>query len=323
MVAEKIELSEMLGSYFKQQAFTREPLELYEPVNYIMNNEGKRLRPLLLLMSCQMFNGNLQKALPAAYAIELFHNFTLVHDDIMDHADLRRGKPTVHKKYGVNAAILSGDVMLSFVYQYLSETGADPFIELFPVWNDNLLKVFEGQQMDMNFESRNDVSETEYLKMIEYKTSALLALALLTGAMLADASDENCKLIYQFGLNLGLSFQIKDDLLDAYGDTQKVGKKRGGDIVQNKKTYLLISALEAANEQQHKKIIALLNEPDEEKKVNEMLQIFDELNVKAKAVYKIQELYDDALDAMKKIHIMTEKKQPLLMLAEQIHNRDY
>jgi geranylgeranyl diphosphate synthase type II len=323
MIAEKISVHEMLDEYFKKQTFLREPRELYEPVNYIMQSEGKRIRPLLTLMSCEMFGGNTEAALPAAYALELFHNFTLVHDDIMDNADLRRGKPSVHKQFGINTAILSGDVMLSFVYQYLSETGAEKFTSLFPVFNDNLLKVFEGQQMDMNFENRTDVSEAEYLQMIEYKTAALLAAALKTGAVFADASENNCELIYQFGLNLGLSFQIKDDFLDAYGNTEKVGKKNGGDIVQNKKTYLLVSALNTANAVQRNKILTLLHEPDEKKKIDEMLQMFDELKIKSKAVYKMQELFDAALAAMKKIDVPAEKKKPLLMLAEQIHGREH
>jgi geranylgeranyl diphosphate synthase, type II len=323
MIAEKTSINKMLEQYFKEQVFKCEPRELYEPVNYIMQSEGKRIRPLLALMSCEMFDGNAEDALAPAYALELFHNFTLVHDDIMDNAELRRGLPSVHKKFGVNTAILSGDVMLSFVYQYLNETSAEKFAALFPVFNENLIKVFEGQQLDMNFEKRTDVSETEYLKMIEYKTSALIAAALQAGAVMADASEKNRELIYQFGLNLGLSFQIKDDYLDAFGNAEQVGKKVGGDILQNKKTYLLVSALNAANTIQRNEIIALLNEKDETKKIEAMLQLFDDLKIKSKAVYIMQEFYDIALDAMKAIDVPAEMKKPLLLLASQIHQREF
>ena len=231
------QLLEMYEQKFSN-TFNNNPTSLYQPVNHIMSIKGKRIRPLLLLIANDMFGGNVQQALFPAYAMEVFHNFTLVHDDIMDNADIRRGEPTVHKKYGLNAGILAGDVMLAYTYKYLTDIPVayvQPVLQLF---NKTAIEIFEGQQTDIDFESRNDVAEAEYLKMIEYKTSVLLACSLQTGAILAGASLPNQQLVYDFGLNLGLSFQIKDDYLDSFGESAKVGKRIGGDILQNKKTLL-------------------------------------------------------------------------------------
>jgi geranylgeranyl diphosphate synthase, type II len=294
MVAEKILIHEAFEAFLKENEFNSEPQELYEPVNYIMNNNGKRLRPQLLLMTCDMFGGSVKNALSPAFAVELFHNFTLVHDDIMDNAALRRGKSSVHNKYGINTAILSGDVMLSYVYHFLHQSSSQHFNILFRVFNEAAIKIFEGQQIDINFENRMEVDEKEYLKMIEYKTSVLMAAALEMGAIVADATEKQRKLIYQFGLNLGLSFQINDDFLDAFGNHEKVGKKPGGDIIQNKKTFLLITAMNDANPVQRKKFIELFSEKNEQKKINETLQLFDELNIKSKTVNKMHEYFDAA-----------------------------
>lgn len=323
LAAPSLLLNALLENYFCQQTFSREPHELYEPVRYIMTGEGKRIRPLLTLMSCEMLGGNAEEALPVAYALELFHNFTLVHDDIMDNAVLRRGKPSVHKRYGVSNALLSGDVMLLWVYEYLSRVGSEKFYDLLQVLHDKLLMVFEGQQMDLNFEKRSYVSEEEYLQMIEYKTAALIGASMLAGAYLAGASSKQYQLVYQSGISLGLLFQIKDDYLDAYGDPALTGKRIGGDILQNKKTYLWVTAMQQANPDQRKKILALQDEPDEFTKVQSMLQLYDQTGVKERAQQTMHRLFNGFVDALNNIHVLSEKKQSLYQFAKQIYCRNY
>ncbi|HLP19266.1 MAG TPA: polyprenyl synthetase family protein [Chitinophagales bacterium] len=227
------QLAELYENFYQKNSFNYDPNGLYEPVRHIMNIPGKRIRPMLLLMACDMFGGNLQEALNAAFAMEVFHNFTLVHDDVMDNADIRRGVPTVHIKYGLNEAILAGDVMLSYGYKYLLNIQEPNTAGAMRLFTKTSIEIFEGQQLDLDFEKRLDVTVDEYLKMIEFKTSVLLAASLQIGALVAGASKEDQEKLYEFGLNLGLSFQIKDDWLDTFGEGEKVGKKIGGDIIQN------------------------------------------------------------------------------------------
>ncbi|HLP51702.1 MAG TPA: polyprenyl synthetase family protein [Chitinophagales bacterium] len=317
------QLAELYENFYQKNSFNYDPNGLYEPVRHIMNIPGKRIRPMLLLMACDMFGGNLQEALNAAFAMEVFHNFTLVHDDVMDNADIRRGVPTVHIKYGLNEAILAGDVMLSYGYKYLLNIQEPNTTGAMRLFTKTSIEIFEGQQLDLDFEKRLDVTVDEYLKMIEFKTSVLLAASLQIGALVAGASKEDQEKLYEFGLNLGLSFQIKDDWLDTFGEGEKVGKKIGGDIIQNKKTFLLITALNNASDEQRKQLLALFQEKDETKKVAGVMNVYDALGISVKTESKINELYSKSLDSLRSVNLPDEKKQQLLALAEKIHNRDY
>jgi geranylgeranyl diphosphate synthase type II len=313
---------ELFENYLNEQKFNPSPKELYEPVQYILSLGGKRIRPALVLLANKAFQGNVIDALPAAFVMELFHNFTLVHDDIMDKASLRRGQPTVHKKYGDNAAILSGDVMMIWCYKYLMNLPQEKFKEVFELFNDTAIKVCEGQQMDMSFENRSNVSEAEYLKMIEYKTSVLLACSLKSGAMIAGATAHDADKIFEFGLNIGLAFQLQDDILDAFGEADKVGKEQGGDIKNNKKTLLLIKALSAAKGEDATQLQMLLSSNGEEK-VPAMIQLFKKLGVKEYAESMAAMYNEKAFNALDAIaNIDAEGKQGLIRFAEMLLNRE-
>lgn len=263
-------------SYLQKQSSLKEPLNLYEPVNYILNLGGKRLRPVLTLIAAELFGADYQKALPAAMAVEVFHNFSLIHDDIMDDAPLRRGKPTVHEKWDVNTGILSGDVMLINSYEYFDGYAPEVLKRLFLVFNKTAVEVCEGQQYDVDFETRNDVTVEEYLKMIEYKTSVLIGAALKMGAIVAGASDNQQELIYDFGRNLGIAFQLQDDYLDAFGNPETFGKQVGGDIIENKKTYLYLKALQLAKPKDRNELEQLFQSQPEDssEKVEKAKHIF-------------------------------------------------
>jgi geranylgeranyl diphosphate synthase type II len=308
---------------FGENFFKEGPDNLYAPVNHILNIKGKRIRPLLVLLSCEMFGGSLNEALNPAFAIELFHNFSLVHDDIMDNADMRRGVPTVHKKFGLNAGILAGDVIMAYAYQYLTKISATHLQPVLNLFNDTAIKIFEGQQMDIDFEQRENVSEQEYLKMIEYKTSVLLACSLQTGAILANANEEEQRNIYEFGLNLGLAFQITDDYLDTFGDENKVGKKIGGDILQNKKTYLYITATQSASEKQRIQLRKLKSETDEQKKVSEVKEVFETTGAKFRTQQTANQFFEISLQSLKRIKVNEMQKQPLYQLAEKLNKREF
>lgn len=317
------QLNELYDKKFSVDNFHTAPSGLYNPVNHIMSIKGKRIRPLLLLLSCDMFGGNVETALNPAFAMEVFHNFTLVHDDIMDQADIRRGEPTVHRKYGLNAAILAGDVMLSYAYKYLVDVPGNVTRDLLDVFNKTAIEIFEGQQMDMDFEKRTDVQEEEYLKMIEYKTSVLLGCSLQAGAIVAGASKEDQQHIYNFGLQLGLSFQIKDDYLDSFGEAEKVGKRIGGDILQNKKTHLFIGALNKSNEAQRLQLTTLLTEANEELKINSVKQLFEQTGARAYTLNRADELYINAIKSLDKVSVNSAAKANLRTLAEMINNRTF
>ncbi len=317
------ELYALYEQRFSGENFRKGPDGLYLPVRHIMQSPGKKIRPMLLLASCELFGGDAAHALEPAFAFEVFHNFTLVHDDIMDAAELRRGRPTVHRQFGLNAAILAGDAMLTFSYDYLLHIPDHSLRAALVLFNRTAMEIFEGQQLDVDFEQRIDVSEQEYLKMISYKTSVLLAAAVQTGAMISGADQKNQDLIYSFGLNMGISFQIKDDLLDAFGEEEKVGKVSGGDILQNKKTWLLITALEKADEAQRTEIMNLFEEKNPEYKVSRMKEIMRQLNVPLLAEQRIEELYQQAMMSLEEIQVSSGNKQVMLELARRIHGRDH
>lgn len=239
----------------KKNEFNSNPIELYEPINYILTLGGKRLRPIITIMACDLFGGDLQKAIKPGLAIEYFHNFTLMHDDIMDSAPLRRGKTTVHEQFSINRAILSGDALLIKSYQYFEDLDAPTFKKVVQLFSQTALSLCEGQQYDLNFEKQKIVTEYEYMKMILYKTGVLAAASFKIGAIIAGTSDEDAENIYNFGKHLGIAFQLKDDLLDVYGDQSKVGKKHAGDVFENKKTILFLKALEKANPEQTEELL--------------------------------------------------------------------
>jgi len=322
------ELLQQYDNYAVANAFPSQPKGMYDGVRHIMNIKGKRIRPLLTLHACDIFEGNHQKALGAAHAVEVFHNFTLVHDDIMDNASLRRGVKTVHEVYGNNVAILSGDVMLSYAYQYLTEGNENCLIDLIKIFNRTGIEVMEGQQLDVDFETRLDVTEDEYIQMIKYKTSVLLACSVKLGAIIAGASAEDQENMYQFGLNLGLAFQIKDDYLDSFGEEEKVGKRIGGDILNNKKTLLLITALNKATGKDKEELLSLINtQPvdttQQNKKIEEVKALFNKLGVKEYTEQKMLELYNNALHYLSKVTADAYRKSNLAQFAEKVYYREF
>lgn len=294
------------------------PTSLYEPVKYLMSIGGKRIRPALVLLACEMYGQDHGEALPAAYALEVFHNFTLMHDDIMDQAALRRGQATVHEKYDVNTAILSGDVMLIHCFQVLSGYGTKSSA-LLACFNQMAVQLCEGQRMDMDFEKSDLVSIEDYLKMIEYKTSVLLACALQSGAIIASAGVEEQKHLYAFGINSGIAFQIQDDLLDAFGDAAVVGKQAGGDILQGKKTYLFLKALELADAKQKEMLLGYYQQgstTDQNEKVAAVKKIFVDTGAKEYAL-QVRDAYNDlAKSHIKALNVGDEYKNHLFALAD-------
>lgn len=298
------------------------PSALYIPVDYSLEMGGKRIRPLLLLISYNLFSDDLSKALPVAAAVEVFHNFTLLHDDIMDKADVRRNRPTVHKKFSENNAILSGDVMAFLSYRFLLETQLEKQLEILGLFTRTAIEVCEGQQLDMDFENRIDVAEAEYLEMIKLKTAVLLACSLKAGALAAAVDNQTAGMLYNFGLNLGLAFQLQDDLLDSFGDQAVFGKKIGGDIKANKKTFLLIKALERADKTTKNELLNWLETaaPDDEK-VKAVLGIYNRLNIKEITQRKIDEYFKSCSDILRAINVETEKKENLREISNIMLNR--
>jgi geranylgeranyl diphosphate synthase, type II len=312
--------------YLTENNFSYQPQELYDPVNYILGIGGKRLRPLLALMGCELFSTNINRALPVAMAVEVFHNFTLLHDDIMDDAPLRRGKPTVHVKYNISTGILSGDVMLILAYEFLKNTEGSPAMthKLWTIFNKMAKEVCEGQQMDMNFENRNDVTLTEYIRMIELKTSVLIAAAFEMGALAGGASLKQALPLYEFGRNVGLAFQIQDDILDTFGDPDTFGKKVGGDIIQNKKTFLVLKTFELANATQSADLKQLMVTPtkDETAKIAAVRAIFQTVNVREYAEKTMDDYLKAAFDALDNSSISIAKKEYLKAWANELNMRN-
>ena len=319
------ELSTMIEEYIAQLPLPGTPKTLYEPIAYSLEKGGKRLRPLLTLMSCNVFSNDVQRALPCAAAVEVFHNFTLLHDDIMDNASVRRGKPAVHRKWGVNSAILSGDAMMICSYRLLEAAAPETLPRILAVFNDTSLKVCEGQQYDMDFEAVERVSMNEYLHMISLKTSVLLAGAAVIGAITGNADEEDCKHIYAFAMNMGMAFQIKDDLLDSYGDQNSFGKKIGGDILEGKKTFLTTASMESADDDTRLKLRGLLHNKEmiADEKITRVLAIYDKLGVKRMAEDAIEKYTRLAISELEQVKTAPERVLPLKQLAQELIGRTY
>ena len=304
--------------------YAAEPDGLYAPVRYELSLGGKRVRPLLTLLACEMFAGDYRRALTAAVGLEVFHNFTLLHDDVMDKADVRRGKPTVHKVWDENTAILSGDAMEIIAFRYIARTEAPHTGAVVELFLKTALEICEGQQMDMDFEQRSDVKEEEYLEMIRLKTSVLLAASLKIGALLGGASAEDAERLYDFGMNMGVAFQLKDDLLDVYGDTAVFGKNIGGDILCNKKTYMLIKALEHADKEQAAQLKhwITVTDFDPAEKIEAVTGLYNRIGVKLLCENKMSEYNNKALESLAAVNVTAERKRELDKLIKELMYRE-
>jgi len=298
------------------------PTSLYEPIRYIMSLGGKRIRPTMLLMSVDLFDGDLSAGIPAALAIETFHNFTLVHDDIMDNAPLRRGKATVHEKWGTNTAILSGDVMMVEANKHLTNVDVRVLKPALDTFNLTAQGVCEGQQLDMEFETRNDVSIEEYIDMIRLKTAVLLGGAMKLGAIVSGATEDDAELIYQFGENLGIAFQLQDDILDVYGDPLKFGKQVGGDIISDKKTFLRLKLQELASAVDLDKLIDQAENMDNKDKIEVITNLYDRYQIRDAATVRMKYYLDQAFKALEKINTPEDRKIELINIANQLMNRE-
>ncbi len=322
------ELQRIIEAELKRRSVELKKLDavnLYSPVNYSLEIGGKRLRPVLLLLSYNLFSDDIENALPSAIAIEVFHNFTLLHDDIMDKAGVRRNRPTVHKKFDENSAILSGDAMAFLSYKYLLEKSSKNIIPVVELFSKTAIEVCEGQQFDMDFETRLDVSEKEYIGMIRLKTAVLLASSLKLGALLANADNEVASQLYKFGMNLGLAFQLQDDLLDSFGDEKTFGKRIGGDILANKKTFLLITALENAPQNKKTELLDWVTRKNfvAEEKITAVKNIYNELNIKKLTEAEINCYFQESISILKKLAVGENKTGPLVLLTKQMLKRNY
>lgn len=318
------ELQDIITSALKQRNFSKHPTTLYEPIQYFLNIGGKRLRPVLTLLAADLFKATIADSIPAALAIEIFHNFTLMHDDIMDDAPLRRGQETVHQKWNTNTAILSGDAMLIIAYQLLAESKPAYLPDILLTFNKMAKEVCEGQQLDMDFANALQVAEHDYINMIKLKTSVLLGTALELGAIIGGADSLARSLIYSFGVNMGIAFQLQDDILDVYGDPLKFGKQVGGDIIENKKTYLLINALRLASPNVADEINRWINATafDPEEKVSAITHIYDSLEIKQLAEAAKNNFAKEAYAALEKIKLPRERKEPLIQFADSLLIRE-
>lgn len=314
---------EQVNQFLEQHTFNGNPAELYAPMNYMMQLGGKRVRPVLVLMGCELFGGEMPKALPVAMAVEVFHNFTLVHDDIMDKAPIRRGKPTVHVRWNPDTAILAGDLMMIKSMELFQHLDAVTMKKCLPLFMRTAAEVCEGQQLDMNFETAAHVTVEEYLHMIELKTAVLLACSLQLGAYVAGAPEEDAEHLYQFGKHIGIAFQLQDDILDAFGDTAEVGKQKGGDIIANKKTYLLIKAMEQAGENELRELTHWLglNKFNEAEKVQCVLRVFEQLQVKQQAEDEMQRHLQLAVSHIDSISAPESARKSLLDFAAMLQQR--
>lgn len=314
----------IIAQEFDSLTLNRKPTNLYEPISYILSLGGKRIRPVLTLMAADIFDGDYKKAISAAKAVEVFHNFSLVHDDIMDDAPLRRGNETVHEKWNINTGILSGDAMLILAYQYFEVYEPKIFQALAKLFSKTALEVCEGQQYDVDFETRDDVTIPEYLKMIEYKTAVLVGAAMKMGAIVAETSEENANLIYDFGLNLGIAFQLQDDYLDAFGNPETFGKQVGGDIIENKKTYLYLKAMEFSNEENKQQLLHLFSiQPNDNRdKIESVKVIFNTSGASQATQGAIVNYTEKAFQTLEKMNISDDKKTILRLFGEKLMNRN-
>lgn len=313
-----------LDKEIEQHSYGLSPAELYEPIQYLMDLQGKRLRPLLTLLSVNLFSDDWKEALQPAHAVEVFHNFTLMHDDIMDKAPVRRGSPTVHMKWNENTAILSGDVMLVKAYQLFLNLPADMLPEVLRRFSKTAAEVCEGQQLDMNFETARQVSIADYIEMIRLKTSVLLGFALELGALVGRADRKCTEKLYEAGVNMGLGFQLMDDLLDVYGDPEKFGKQVGGDIISNKKTYLYLRALELSGQETRTELTELFSgiPADGSGKIKRVTAIYNNLNIREITGQLIASYFDKAIEAIGSLPADEDRKQQLLTFIVYLMNRD-
>jgi len=320
------EIQIIINNKFKSLIFDGEPIELYAPISYTLGIGGKRIRPNLLLMACDMFGGNVELASDTAIGLELFHNFTLIHDDIMDNAPLRRGKDTVYKKWNSNIAILSGDTMFALAYKQVIKTKTPYLQKILEAFTKTAIEVCEGQQLDLNFESLNGISIKEYLEMIRLKTAVLIGASLKIGAIIAGANDNDTANIYKFGENIGLAFQLKDDFLDAFGDENKFGKKTGGDIVSNKKTYLYLKAYEIADEQLRKVLSDYYKNSfdniNQQQKIDAVKAIYIQTKVNNHIDKEMNAYYQQAINYINKISLPDSKKEIIINFSNTLMNRD-
>jgi len=318
------DLSALFEKTLKEQKIKDFPGQLYAPIKYTLGLGGKRIRPILVLMGCNLYNDDIICAMPQAIAIEFFHNFTLIHDDIMDNAPVRRGEPTVYKKWNGNTAILSGDTLFAMAYQYAQKTQADILGDVLSVFSQTAVEVCEGQQLDLDFEVRDDVAVGEYLEMIRLKTGVLLAASLKIGAIIGRAPKNDIESLYKMGEAIGMGFQLEDDFLDTFGDEKIFGKKTGGDIVSNKKTYLYLRALEKADAATKAKLRDIYSGKvmDETEKINTVRNIFKQLKVDEDSKLLIDKYFDEGIGYLNKIDISEDKKAVLTSLAKSMVKRN-
>ena len=318
------ELLKKVNDYIESSDIKRQPVSLYEPIKYVLSIGGKRIRPVLMLLAYNMFKDDLDCVLPPALGLETYHNYTLLHDDLMDNADVRRGVPTVHRKWNANTAILSGDSMLVVAFQRMAMVPAEKLRPVLDLFTETALEIGEGQQYDMDFETRNDVREEEYIEMIRLKTSVLLACAVKTGAIMAGASDEDADNLYAFGEKLGLACQLQDDLLDVYGDPEVFGKAIGGDITSNKKTYMLINAFLRADEQQQAELTRWTTAEtfDKAEKIAAVTDIYNKLGIRELCEKKINSYFDEARVWLDKISVSEERKAEMRSFTDKMLHRE-
>jgi len=316
------ELQQLIEKAIPAIEYPPHPKNLYDPITYIMNLGGKRLRPALVLIATDLFSGDVKAAMPAALAIETFHNFTLIHDDIMDNAPLRRGKQTVHEKWGVNNAILSGDVMMVEANKQLAQVNAEVLKDVLNTFNATAQGVCEGQQLDMEFETRDDVSIPEYINMIRLKTAVLVGGAMQLGAIISRANVAETELIFDFGESLGIAFQLQDDILDVYGDPDKFGKQVGGDIISNKKTFLLLNLQQAATAEDQEILKKQLSNTDLNSKISAITALYEKYKIRELATREMTAYLDKAFDALARISVPDSRKVQLIQLSRELMNRE-
>lgn len=317
------QLLNKVNDFIDHLPYDRRPASLYDPIEYVLSLGGKRIRPVLMLLAYNLYRENPESILMQAVALETYHNYTLLHDDLMDNADMRRGHDTVHKKWDANKAILSGDSMLVLAYQRMQQCDVRHLQAVLDVFTETALEIGEGQEYDITFETRNDVTEDEYIEMIRLKTSVLLACAMQIGAILADAPEEDISNLYKFGEQLGLAFQLQDDLLDVYGNSAVFGKAIGGDITSNKKTYMLINALNRANPEQRHELMRWIEakEFDRAEKVRAVTALYDQIGIRQLCEQKINYYFDECRKYLAKVKVSDERKQQLLAYTEEMMKR--
>ena len=324
MIQTSNEILNLVNLFLEQLPYERKPQSLYDPIRYVLSIGGKRIRPVLMLMAYNLFKEHPEEILMPACGLETYHNYTLLHDDLMDNADLRRGHETVHKRWNANTAILSGDSMLVLAYQRIAQVPAEKLADVLDCFTETALEIGEGQEYDMAFETRNDVREEEYVEMIRLKTSVLLACATKIGSILADAPSEDVNHLYKFGEQLGLAFQLQDDLLDVYGDPKVFGKAVGGDITSNKKTYMLINAYNRADERQRAELTRWVEAKtfNRDVKVAAVTRLYDEIGIRQLCEEKINYYFDQAAQYLAKVSVPDDRKQALRQYMEELLHRN-